>query len=611
MNVDAVTGLSLEIGFGDDAVTARLHARKDRASDLRRLALRFQSGVQRTPTILDVELDDLLSNLRALSMWPEPKTVHWEPQLANLARDSTADAQTVAQRLASPPSAAVEVAPEGLRDLLGPLWTGNLTSFQRRDIVKLLSLRHGANFSVPGAGKTRVGLAVFQALRQQGDVERLLVVGPKSAYESWLYENKVCFSRPLRMSLYGKAPDPSADALIINYERLDGALDELGSWLSMRPSLLLLDEAHRMKAGVRGVYGSACLALGPLARRRLILTGTPAPNGAKDLENLLGFVWPGFGRQQVVQAVGGGDLAKASEALRPLFVRTTKHELGLPPVSTKITPLEMPLLHNEIYEALVGRFSARATGSEADFLAWGKITVYLLMAATSPALLHTGTTRYEPLEYQVPPLQVPKGTPLFDLLRDLPSYELSPKYREALAIVDANAAQGRKTLVWSTFIRSLNTLERILKRFRPALVHGGTEDRQAEIDRFRNDPDCMVLLSNPATLGEGISLHQCCHDAVYVDRDFAAGRFLQSMDRIHRLGLSPEAETRITVLASEQTIDDVVKLRLDEKLNFMGTVLDDPGVRQLSDLDEEPAVGGGLDEADLRALMGHVRARTA
>lgn len=120
-----------------------------------------------------------------------------------------------------------------------------------------------------------------------------------------------------------------------------------------------------------------------------------------------------------------------------------------------------------------------------------------------------------------------------------------------------------------------------------------------------------MLLSNPATLGEGISLHQHCHDAVYVDRDFAAYRYLQSMDRIHRLGLAPETETRITVLASEGTIDDIVRLRLDQKLDFMGTVLDDPDVKQLADLDEEPAVGGGLDEADLQALMGHVRARTS
>ena len=144
----ASAGQSLEISFGDDAVTARLHARKGYEADLRRLSLRFQSGVQRAPTILDVEVDDLLRNLRALAAWPEPKSVHWEPQLAQLAKDSAADAQAVAQRLAEPPTAE-EAAPGDLAGLLGAEWTGDLTPFQRRDIVKLLSLRHGANFSVP------------------------------------------------------------------------------------------------------------------------------------------------------------------------------------------------------------------------------------------------------------------------------------------------------------------------------------------------------------------------------------------------------------------------------------------------------------------------------
>jgi len=602
---------SLEIGFGNGAAKARLRARSDREDDLRRLALKFRTGVQHMSGVLEVDIDDLLVNLVALATWPEPATVVWDQQLAALAADSAADAQAMGERIDSA-SLPTEVAPEDVPEILEPSWKGDLTDFQLRDVARLLSLRHGANFSVPGAGKTRVGLAVFHALRNKG-IERLLIVGPKSCYESWHFENWHCLTDPLRMETYGKENDPSADALIVNYERLrfDGVTNDLGQWLSARPSMLLLDEAHRMKLGADGTYGAACLALGPRARHRLILTGTPAPNGPKDLENLFGFVWPGHGRQKVIQAVGGGDLVKASQVLLPLFTRTTKKELGLPPVTTSLRTVAMPPLHKEIYEALLGRFSARAAGSENNFLALGKIVVYMLMAATSPALLAVGATRYEPLAYRVPPLVVPENSPLSALMRDLPSYEMSPKYQEVLAIVADNASKGRKTLVWSTFIRSLNTLSRILGEFRPAIVHGGVEDREAEISRFREDPSCMVLLSNPATLGEGISLHHECHDAVYVDRDFAAGRFLQSLDRIHRLGLAPDTQTRITVLASEGTIDEVVEYRLAEKLLFMGSILDDPTVRELADLYEEPPVGGELDQRDLQALMGHLRAAAA
>ncbi|QXV60374.1 DEAD/DEAH box helicase [Amycolatopsis sp. TNS106] len=599
---------SLHLGFGDTVATARLRSGEGFAEDLRRLALRFRSAVQKAPGSMEVEIDDLLTNLVALGSWREPATVTWEPQLADLATGSAQDAQAVAKRLTAEEDTTSGPTSDDVARLVGPGWIGDLTGFQRRDIAKLLSLRHGANFSVPGAGKTRVGLAVFQALRQTQKIERILIVGPKSCYESWLYENQQCLNDQLRMSVFARDTDPAADALIVNYERLSGSVNELGKWLSARPSMLLLDEAHRMKLGANGTYGTACLALGPRARHRLILTGTPAPNGVKDLENLFGFVWPGYGRQKVIQAVAGGNLAKASAVLRPLFTRTTKNELGLTPPTVTLRPLPMPPLHREIYDALAGRLSIRAIGSEEDFHALGRVVVYMLMAATSPALLSVGTTRYEPLPYRVPPLAVPERTRLFDLMQDLPSYEMSPKYREVLAIVAKNAAQGRKTLVWSTFIRSLNTMNRLLHQFQPAIIHGGTEDREEQIGRFRNDAACMVLLSNPATLGEGISLHHHCHDAVYVDRDFAAGKFLQSLDRIHRLGLAPGTETRITVLAAEGTIDEVVDQRLGDKLQFMGSVLDDPAVRELADLTEEPEIGGMLDQRDLQALIGHLNA---
>jgi hypothetical protein len=599
---------SLEITFGEGVTRARLSAREGLEDDLRLLALRIPSSIQRSPTTVEVDLDDLLTNLVALGGWPEPDSVEWDDHLAALARDSALDARTVKGLLSASDMAEEGPHPDQIHSILGENWMGPLRWFQRRDVARLLGLRHGANFSVPGAGKTRVALAVFEAVRRNHGIERLLIVGPKSSYEAWQEENISCFHRPLEFQVYGGSVDPAAEAVIVNYERLSGSVNTLGRWLSARPSMLVLDEAHRMKLGAEGTYGAACLALGPRARHRLILTGTPAPNGVKDLQNLFGFVWPGYGRQQVTQAVSGGSLRQASQELKPLFTRTTKQELDLPPVTTALRLVHMPALHQEIYEALLGQFSPRTAAAEDDFLAWGRIVIYLLMAATSPALLAVGGTPHEPLAYRVPPLHIPDGSHLQDLMKDLMSYEMSPKYKEALAIVAANAAAGRKTLVWSTFVRSINTLASVFRDFSPAVVHGGTADREEQLARFRNDPDCMVLLSNPATLGEGVSLHQHCHDAVYIDRDFAAGKFLQSLDRIHRLGLPVGTETRVTVLATAGTIDEVVAQRLEDKLLFMGGILDDPAVQQLSDFDEEPAVGGGLTPADLRMLMGHLGA---
>ncbi|MGY5127867.1 DEAD/DEAH box helicase [Streptomyces nigrescens] len=601
----AANGTTLHLGFDASHTKAVLRTTEEYRADLVQLAARFRTGGQLGPLAVLVDIEDLLANLNSISSWPDHQGVEWAPQLKELVVSSLEDSETVKKQLAAS-AGREQLASHDVSSLIGEVWTAPLTGFQKRDIAKLLSLRHGANFSVPGAGKTRVGLAVYSAMKARGDVRRLLVVSPKSAYESWLYESGYCFSQGLRPMLLESARDEWAELLIANYERLDRSLAFLASWLEEAPSMIILDEAHRMKLGVRGTYGAACMALGPLARRRLILTGTPAPNGAKDLENLLGFVWPGYGQRTVAQAVAGGDLAHASSVLRPLFTRTTKHELGLPPVSAHIQRVRMTELHEEIYRALVGDLSARAEASADDFTALGRSALRLLMAATNPALLVEGSSRDEPVEYRLPPLELPQGGSLYELLKDLPSYELSPKYGEAAKIVAANAARGRKTLVWSTFVRSLTSIAKLLENFQPAVVHGGTPDREEQLRRFREDPDCMVLVSNPATLGEGISLHQVCHDAVYVDRDFMAGRYLQSLDRIHRLGLAADTETRVTVLAAEATIDEVVEVRLREKLDFMARVLDDPSVQQLADLQEAPAVLGGLDAADIRALLRHI-----
>lgn len=185
------------------------------------------------------------------------------------------DANTVKERLAGTQPRG-ELSPSDVPGLLGDTWDASLSEFQLRDIAKLLSLQHGANFSVPGAGKTRVALAVYAAQKTQERVSRVLVVCPKSAYESWRYETAVCFRYPLRTHVLDGSMDQWAEVLIVNYERLDRSLPTLASWLKAAPSMIILDEAHRMKLGARGTYGAACMALGPLAERRMILTGTPA-----------------------------------------------------------------------------------------------------------------------------------------------------------------------------------------------------------------------------------------------------------------------------------------------------------------------------------------------
>ena len=131
--------------------------------------------------------------------------------------------------------------------------------------------------------------------------------------------------------------------------------------------------------------------------------------------------------------------------------------------------------------------------------------------------------------------------------------------------------------------------------------------RQTELRRFRYDDDCMVLLANPAAMSEGVSLHRECHDAIYVDRTFNAGQYLQSLDRIHRLGLAEDVQTRMTFLMSTETIDEVIDQRLRLKTERLSQMLDDDDLVTMALPDEETGYGDDLDVADVEAIFGHLR----
>jgi hypothetical protein len=153
-----------------------------------------------------------------------------------------------------------------------------LREFQERDLAHLLALSHGANFSVPGAGKTTVAYALYEAERQRRGIERLLVVAPLSAFDAWLTEAEECLDPVPAICVLNERPPANCEVLLVNYQRLSGArFSRIAQWVAGAPCQLILDEAHRMKRGRNGEWGAACLDLAHLAVRRDLLTGTPAP----------------------------------------------------------------------------------------------------------------------------------------------------------------------------------------------------------------------------------------------------------------------------------------------------------------------------------------------
>jgi SNF2 family DNA or RNA helicase len=118
----------------------------------------------------------------------------------------------------------------------------------------------------------------------------------------------------------------------------------------------------------------------------------------------------------------------------------------------------------------------------------------------------------------------------------------------------------------------------------------------------------MVMVANPAAAGEGISLHTVCHHAIYLDRNFNAAQYLQSEDRIHRLGLPPNQDTTIEIVECAGSVDESVRQRLEFKVGQMAAALNDSGLKIspvpiLPDEEDEDYGAGGLDEGDVRALL--------
>ncbi len=501
-----------------------------------------------------------------------------------------------------------------------------LRDFQRRDLAKLRQLDHGANFSVPGAGKTAVTYALFELERMRGRVARLLVVAPLSAFDAWISEADRCFhSAPIICQFTGRIPS-STDVVLVNYQKLTPHFETLAAWILEAPTHLVLDEAHRAKAGRMGEWGSAVLDLAHIAVRRDILTGTPAPQGPNDLIALIDFLWPHQARRilptdALTTNPPDSAMKQISRTLEPIFVRTTKRELGLDPPQTWVELVELKGLQADIYDALRNRYAGIFDLGRPDrtmLTQMGEVTVYLLQAATNPALLIRRLQNQPPAEFRYPSLEIPLGSKLAELIARYPTHEIPQKFQKLAVMVSRNASLRRKTLVWSNFPDNLIALERVLARFEPALIYGavpmddgtlppGVRTRQGELKRFRSDPNCLVLLANPAATAEGVSLHDVCHDAIYLDRTFNAGQYLQSLDRIHRLGLAPGTETRITFLLSSGTIDDAVDSRVAQKAERLSQMLNDPDLIAMALPDDEDYGEAIEDVGDLTALFEHLR----
>jgi SNF2 family DNA or RNA helicase len=519
------------------------------------------------------------------------------------------------------------------REEVGALVVGDgrfdrpLTVRQLDNLTRLLVLRHGANFSVPGAGKTTTLLALYESVRHRDGVEQLLVVAPKNAFISWEQEVDRCYpgsERPVVQRLTGglAGVDQGLDTLpeiaLITYQLLPNVLERVKTWAGRRRTHVALDESHRIKAGQAGITASAAIDLADVAARRDILSGTPLPHSPEDLRPQLDFLWPGqriLPDFRVVAESPTTTLEEVERAVSPLYVRTTKSELELPELRLRPVPVDLGPLQRELYDVLRSEAARMAAGMHQHdrrfFRQLGRQVMRLLQTAVNPMLLTQGelVTRSE-ME------PVPEGSRAWELLRELARYEQPAKITKAIERAESIMAGGEKVLIWSQFVMNVLSLERLLAHHGAVVLYGAVptgeendpDTREGRIRRFHEDPDCRVMIANPAAAGEGISLHLACHRAIYLDRSFNAAHYLQSVDRIHRLGLPADVHPIVEVLQATDTIDTRVARRLKKKIENMQIILNDHGLAALAyDPDDvEEDFESGIEPDDMEEILDHL-----
>lgn len=472
-----------------------------------------------------------------------------------------------------------------------------LTSEQLRNLSKLSRLPIGATFSVPGAGKTTEAISFY--LLHKLDNQRLIVICPKNAFPAWEEQFSICLeekSPTIKRLIQGSEriendlKNNSTGVFLISYQQFIRSANVIAKFLHNNQTFVFIDESHRMKGGGRTDTGRQIQKIAHLPVGKLVMSGTPMPNAVTDLIAQYCFLFPTDGEVNEKTII---------EKVKKIYVRTTKNELGLDKPKIIKTPIPLHEPQKNLYDLIrseeLRQISGIGNNERKLYRQLGKSYMRLLQVVSNPSLLLKTV-------YSFP-----------DALREAIEFGDSNKIKYTAIKARQLAKQGKKVLIWSGFVENVESLTQMLSDLGARCIHGGVEagsdeeenTRERIVKDFHDDPNMFVLVANPAACAEGISLHTVCHHAIYLDRNYNAAQFLQSMDRIHRLGLPKGTETTIEIVHSPNSIDDLVDSRLTDKIRKMSEVLEDDSLRiepVTVELDEE-----GFDEEDAKQLLKHLK----
>ena len=527
--------------------------------------------------------------------------------------------------------------------------------------LQLLSAYHLAfsqnacNFSVPGAGKTSIVYGAYAYLHSlpvihHKYVDKLLIVGPLSSFGPWELEYAECFGHApvVKRLISGLSRAEKQSYLIsghaceltlISYASLTSLDEYLGFFLRNNKVMVVLDEAHKAKNSSGGIIAQAVLNLAKHCSARVVLTGTPAPNGYEDIYNMFKFIWPtknviGFEVNQLRDITARGDEQRVSRLIAnisPYFIRIKKSDLNIPPATVHPPVLvDMGPIQRRIYDfierkyvdAMIEDGPAAMSSRFKAMLAQARM-IRLMQAASDPSMLKTPLREF--MEDDECPVEAYQAIDDADVLSAILIYEeteIPAKYQVVKDLVEKIIAEGGKVVVWATFIHTIHGIKDYLSQNGiaaqelygaiPVEHEGITDDsddtiltRERIVREFQN-PDCpfKVIIANPFAVAESISLHKACHNAIYMERSFNAAHFVQSKDRIHRYGLAPGTETNYYYVLSRNSVDETIDIRLSEKERRMAEIMDSMPIPLFNN------VSADFGDEDIKALIRDYVRRT-
>lgn len=484
-----------------------------------------------------------------------------------------------------------------------------LKEHQVKAALHLLSVKNGANFSVPGSGKTTVVLVTFQRLRLLGEVDSLFVVGPPSCFGPWLSEyEEVLGAKPTyeifaggdieeRKFKYQTSKESACDIYLTTFQTLHN------DWKSVKNLFRLhgirfyfvVDEAHYIKQ-LGGAWAAAVLNVAQYAKQKCILTGTPFPKSFTDAFNLFDVLWPesppisNEDRNKIDYFYQKNKLSEAAsildEKVGPLFYRVRKKELNLAPQFFH-DPIIIKMNEYErlVYDSITDQVR---TLSQSDFAYNFELLMHLIrgrmmrvrQCTSYIKLLGTAISEYDEN-------LIGTNISLSNIIRNYDELEIPAKLNQLLDIVHSLRDQNEKIVIWSHFIETLklikNTLEE--KKYKVQLIYGATPTQNASVsdeltregiirEFMKTGGNIDILIANPAACAESISLHKTCSYAIYYDLSYNCAQYLQSLDRIHRVGGSETKPAHYYFLQYENSIDSDILANVQRKAANMYAIID-------------------------------------